>query len=76
VSAQLTYEPRSVERHVAYIDRLGYAFCACCYHTASCGPCEPSQDTGACDGCGSSLQHSIEVVDGMALVEHTPARIF
>lgn len=74
MSAQTTTEPRATEQNAAYIDALGYAFCA------TCNPERPTErwrnPDGVCDQCGKDLRLSIERVDGMAVIEYTAAKIF
>lgn len=77
MSAQITHEPRTVEQAACYVDTLGYVLCAACYHSGVDRPCERSRDcSGNCDRCGALLAHSIELVDGMAWIEHPMCKIF
>lgn len=77
MSAQTTYEPRTVEQAACYVDTLGYVLCTACYHSGVSRTYERSRETyGTCDRCGALLAHSIELVDGWLTIEYTTAKIF
>jgi hypothetical protein len=77
MSAQLTYEPRTIEQAACYVDELGYVLCAACYHSGVDHPYDRSLDvSGNCDRCSTLLAYSVELVDGWASIEHTPAKMF
>ena len=76
-----------VDTGVAYIDRLGYAFCSTCRVKIAEDPADnrkldrqtgfiPSE--GKCDypGCGKPLSESAETVEGTAMIEIVACKIF
>lgn len=75
MSAQVLYETRTAERPICYIDSLGYAYCVTCFPNIA-RPAERCAPDGNCDECGKDLRQSVELVDGTAAIEYTPARIF
>lgn len=77
MSAQTSRELRTNEQAACYVDMHGRTLCTICYHSGVDHTYDRSRDTsGECERCGKSLDQSIELVDGWAIIEYTTAKIF
>jgi methionyl-tRNA synthetase len=73
--------PVTVEQAVAYVDNLGNLFCVGCYHrylpeSFTRVGVESVASGDHCDRCGADMSQSVELVDGMATLEHFTCKIF